>query len=98
MGERNKRSARFIHAGAYWTFHLADFIYGLLWGSIALDFDCREAKPGSDGLRCSRYFSRDLNEAESRAHMAHRRKHRKGGPTQLRSPPSSHPDHGPVKA
>ena len=50
-GERNKRSVRFIHADAYETIHLADFIYELMQGSIALDFDCREAKPGSDGLR-----------------------------------------------
>ena len=50
-GERNKRSVRFIHADAYETFHLADFIYELMRGSIALDFDCREAKPGSNGLR-----------------------------------------------
>ena len=50
-GERNKRSVRFIHADAYETVHLADFIYELMRGSIALDFDCREAKPGSNGLR-----------------------------------------------
>ena len=50
-GERNKRSVRFIHADAYETFHLADFIYELMRGSIALDLHCREAKPGSDGLR-----------------------------------------------
>lgn len=48
---RNKRSVRFIHADAYETFHLADFIYELMRGSIALDFDCRETGPGSDGLR-----------------------------------------------
>ncbi|MDE0143462.1 MAG: hypothetical protein OXI80_12920 [Caldilineaceae bacterium] len=49
MGERNKRSARIIHAGAYETFHLSDFIYGLMPRSIAQDFDCREAKPRSHG-------------------------------------------------
>ena len=50
-GERNKRSVRFIHADAYETFHLADFNYELIRGSIVPDFDCREAKPGSNGLR-----------------------------------------------
>ena len=50
-GERKKRSVRFLHADAYETFHLADFIYELIRGSIALDFDCRENKPGSTGLR-----------------------------------------------
>ena len=49
MGERNKRSARIIHAGAYETFHLSDFIYGLMPRSISQDFDCREAKPRSHG-------------------------------------------------
>ena len=51
IGERNKRNVRFIYADAFETFHLADFIYVLMRGSIALVFDCREAKPGSDGLR-----------------------------------------------
>ncbi len=46
-----KRSVRFIHADAYETIHLADFIYQLMRCSIALDFDGREAKPGSNGLR-----------------------------------------------
>ena len=50
-GERNKRSVRFIHADACETFHLADFIYELMRGLIALDFDRREAKPASNGLR-----------------------------------------------
>ncbi len=50
-GERSKRNVQFFHADAYETFHLADFIYELMRGSIALDFDCREARPGSDGLR-----------------------------------------------
>ena len=50
-GERNKRSVRVIRADAYKTFHLADFICELMRGSIAQDFERREAKPGSDGLR-----------------------------------------------
>ena len=50
-GERKGREVRFLQADAYETFHLADFIYEVLRGAIVIDFDCREAKPGSDGLR-----------------------------------------------
>ena len=50
-GERSKRTVNFLYADAYETFHLADFIYELIRGSIALDFDCREQNPGSSGLR-----------------------------------------------
>ena len=50
-GVRQKRSVRFLHADAYQTFHLADFFYEMIRGSIAVDFDCRESKTGSDGLR-----------------------------------------------
>ena len=51
QGERKGQSVRFLHADAYETFHLADFVYELVSGTIALDFDCREMTPGSDGLR-----------------------------------------------
>ncbi len=50
-GEISKRRVRFLYADAFETFHLTDFIYELIRGSIALDFDCRESKPGSTGLR-----------------------------------------------
>lgn len=50
-GERKGRSVRFLYAEAYETFHLADFVQEVLRGAIAIDFDCREAKPGSAGLR-----------------------------------------------
>ena len=50
-GEVEKRNVRFLYAEAYETFHLADFIQEVLRGSIAIDFDCREARPGSVGLR-----------------------------------------------
>ena len=50
-GERNGQTIRFIHADAFETFHLTDFIAEVLRGAIVIDFDCREAKPGSDGLR-----------------------------------------------
>ena len=49
-GERRGRTVRFLNADAYETFHLADFIYELIRGSIALDCDCRERTPGSTGL------------------------------------------------
>ena len=49
--ERPKRKVQFVQADAFETFHLADFIYELVRGKIALDFDCREQTPGSDGLR-----------------------------------------------
>ena len=51
QGERKGQSVRFLHADAYETFHLADSVYELVSGTIALDFDCREMTPGSDGLR-----------------------------------------------
>ena len=50
-GEVEKRTVRFLYAEAYETFHLADFIQEVLRGAIAIDFDCRESKPGSLGLR-----------------------------------------------
>ena len=53
QGERRKggQQVRFLRADAYETFHLADFIYEVLQGRIAIDFDARESKPNSDGLR-----------------------------------------------
>lgn len=50
-GEAKKRNVRFLYAEAYETFHLADFVQEILRGSIAIDFDCRQSKPGSVGLR-----------------------------------------------
>ena len=50
-GQRKGRSVRFLYAEAYETFHLADFVQEVLRGAIAIDFDCRESKPGSVGLR-----------------------------------------------
>ena len=50
-GQRRKRDVRFLYAEAYETFHLADFLQELQRGAIAIDFDCRESKPGSVGLR-----------------------------------------------
>ncbi len=50
-GERTGRRVRILRADACQAFHLADFIYDILIGRIAVDFDPREARPGSDGLR-----------------------------------------------
>ena len=41
----------FLHADAFEVFNLPDFIYEVLRGEIAIDFDVREASPGSAGLR-----------------------------------------------
>ena len=50
-GRRRGKTIEFLQADAYETFHLADFVYEVLRGEIAIDFDCRESKPGSIGLR-----------------------------------------------
>jgi len=52
-GEYRKadRRIRFARADAYETFNLIDFAYEVTRGTIAVDFDARERKPGSSGLR-----------------------------------------------
>ena len=50
-GERKAEQVRFVRADAYETFHLADFVMEVLRGEIAIDFDARESRPGSAGLR-----------------------------------------------
>ena len=50
-GERKEREVRYLQADAFQTFNLSDFVYEVLRGEIVIDFDCREAKPGSPGLR-----------------------------------------------
>ncbi len=50
-GEKDGQKVRFRQADAYETFHLADFVNEILRGEIVIDFDAREAKPGSPGLR-----------------------------------------------
>ena len=50
-GERKGQEVRFVKADAFETFSLVDFVYEVERGEIAIDFDCRESKPGSDGLR-----------------------------------------------
>ena len=50
-GERTDGRVRFLRADAYETFSLIDFVGEVLRGEIAIDFDCREMTPDSDGLR-----------------------------------------------
>ena len=49
--KKNERQVDFRQADAYQEFNLIDFIAEILRGEIAIDFDCRESKPGSAGLR-----------------------------------------------
>ncbi len=50
-GERKEQRIRFLQAEAYETFSLTDFIAEVLRGTILIDFDARESKPGSHGMR-----------------------------------------------
>ena len=52
-GERDRKAGRvrFLQVDAFEVFNLVDFVYEVLRGEIAIDFDCREARPGSAGLR-----------------------------------------------
>lgn len=50
-GERKGDEVRFVRADAFETFLLSEFAYELITGGIAIDFDAREASPGSPGLR-----------------------------------------------
>ena len=49
--DRKAGRVRFVQVDAFEVFNLVDFIYEVLRGEIAIDFDAREAKPGSKGLR-----------------------------------------------
>jgi hypothetical protein len=49
--ERNKQKVRFTQAECFEDFALGFFIYELERGTIAIDFDVREARPGSVALR-----------------------------------------------
>ena len=51
QGERSGQAVRFRRADAFEVFNLIDFVAEVLRGSIVIDFDCREQKPGSPGLR-----------------------------------------------
>jgi len=49
--ERRKQKVRFYQADCFEDFALSCFIWELVRGTVAIDFDAREAKPGSVGLR-----------------------------------------------
>ena len=49
-GEKDGRKIRFTRADAYENFHLADFIWEIMSGTIAIDFDVRAYVPGSKRL------------------------------------------------
>lgn len=49
--KRKERTLRFQQADAHEVFNLVDFVAEVLRGEIVIDFDCRESKPGSAGLR-----------------------------------------------
>jgi hypothetical protein len=51
-GERGTaRQIRFIQADCFENLSISSFIYEVVRGTIAIDFDVREASPGSTGLR-----------------------------------------------
>ena len=50
-GEKKGQCIRFERAEAFETFLLSEFVYEVARGGIAIDFDARESKPGSYGLR-----------------------------------------------
>lgn len=50
-GHRDGNKVRFGRADCYENLHLDNFIYELQRGTICIDFDVREASPGSQGLR-----------------------------------------------
>lgn len=51
QGEKKGQEIRFTHADCFENLHLDLFTYELIHGTIAIDFDVRESKPGSAGLR-----------------------------------------------
>lgn len=50
-GEKKEQRVRFVQADCFENLSMSFLIYEMIRGTIAIDFDCREAKPGSDGLR-----------------------------------------------
>lgn len=49
--ERRKQEVRFTNAECFEDFALSLFVYECQCGTIAIDFDVRDAKAGSKGLR-----------------------------------------------
>lgn len=50
-GIRNGRQVRFDRADCFENLHVSLLIYEIVRGTICIDFDAREMKPGSPGLR-----------------------------------------------
>src|SRR6185437_10854991 len=50
-GERDGVRVRFELADCFENLNLQFLVYEMIRGTIAIDFDAREATPGSDGLR-----------------------------------------------
>ncbi len=51
LGERKGQQVNFLRAEAYDTFSLTDFFAEVERGVIMIDFDAREAEPGSYSMR-----------------------------------------------
>lgn len=51
QGEKKGRMVKFDHADLYENMHLTQLMTSLVHGKIAVDFDVREMRPGSDALR-----------------------------------------------
>lgn len=51
MGEKRNRDVRFRRADCFQNLHLTLLLSEMVNGTIAIDFDARQSKPGSDGLR-----------------------------------------------
>ncbi len=50
-GEREGNKVRFVQADCFENLSISFVVYELIRGTIAIDFDVREASPGSLGLR-----------------------------------------------
>lgn len=50
-GERDSREVRFVRVDCYENLYLTRLIEEMTKGTIAIDFDVREMRPGSDALR-----------------------------------------------
>lgn len=50
-GERDGQKVKFYRADCFENLHLTLFVSEMINGTLAIDFDARESKAGSDGLR-----------------------------------------------
>jgi len=49
--EKDGQRVKFVDAVRYENFQVKDFVYQMTKGTVCVDFDAREASPGSGGLR-----------------------------------------------